>query len=254
MIAALEGVAVAGVLFDYGGTLVTFRRPERALHAAYERIEAHLRGRGWEAPAASVLLREVHDRVEAAYETHRLSGHLEEIDLVAEASVAYAALGLTLDQSLLDEALQMEQEAWWEGVTVDPEAVPTLEALRGRGLRVGLCSNAPYRVRSMHDQLVHFDLRRHLDAATFSGELRWRKPSPRIFEAAARALQTTMATTIMVGDDIRDDIEGASAAGMRSVLLQRDQQDGGATTTPPGVPTIRRLSAITTLLFGTSAI
>lgn len=251
MSAALDGVEVSGLLFDYGGTLVTFRRPDVALAAAYGRIETRLRRRGWSPPAASVLVREVHDRVEAAYEAHRASGRLEEIDLVAEARHAYADLGLELDHALLDEVLRMEQEAWWEGVTVDPEAVPTLEVLRSRGLRVGLCSNAPYRVRSMHEQLEHFGLRPHLDAVTFSGELRWRKPSARVFEAAVHALGTSMATTIVVGDDIRDDIEGARAAGMRSVLVSRRKDRAEM---PSGIPTVSHLSAIATLLFGTPAI
>ena len=46
------------------------------------------------------------------------------------------------------------QEAWWEGVAVPPATLATLEELRRRGLRLGLCSNAPYRARSLRDQLA----------------------------------------------------------------------------------------------------
>jgi putative hydrolase of the HAD superfamily len=248
--ATLDGAEVRGVLFDYGETLVTFRRPDRALQAAYERIEAQLRREGWSPPVAQVLVHDVHDRVEAAFEAHRRSGSVEEIDLVAEARDAYADLGIRLDHAALDEVLRLEQEAWWEGVRVDPEAVPTLDALRSRGLRVGLCSNAPYRVRSMHDQLRHLGLRDHLDAVTFSGEIGWRKPSPRIFEAAVDALQTNLATTIVVGDNMRDDVCGPRALGMRAIMLVRGEPHVPEPA-PHGVPVIRRLSAMTTLLFGT---
>ncbi|MFN2582009.1 MAG: HAD family hydrolase, partial [Candidatus Dormibacteria bacterium] len=213
---------VEGVLFDYGNTLVTFRRPDAALERAYGDIEQLLRRSDLAPPDAAVLLREVHDRVELEFAEHQRSGTLEEIDLVAAARRAYADLGLRLDDEALDELLRMEQEAWWEGVSVDPDAAPTLELLRSKGLRVGLCSNAPYRVRSMHEQLAHFGLDRHLDSVTFSGAVGWRKPSPRIFDVAAEALGVSRGRTVMIGDSLHDDVDGARAAGMRAVLLVRD--------------------------------
>src|SRR5207302_2181558 len=126
-------------------------------------------------------------------------------DLTVAARAAYGALGLALDEVLLDEVLGLEQQAWWQGARVDPEAIPVLDALRARGLRVGLCSNAPYRVRSMHAQLEYVGLRGHLDTVTFSGQVGWRKPSPRIFDHALAELRTTAAHTVMVGDTERDD-------------------------------------------------
>ena len=96
-------------------------------------------------PPAATLLAEVHDRVEAAVARHEASGDLSEIDAVAEERRAYAALGLRLSDELLDEVTALAQRAWWEGVAVSPATVATLEELRRRGLRLGLCSNAPYR-------------------------------------------------------------------------------------------------------------
>src|SRR5205085_6582068 len=89
----LRGLPVAAVLFDYGDTLITVERPERALREAYLRIAERLRGHGHTAPDASVLLRSVHDRVEGEFITHQRSGALEEMDLVAAAAGAYADLG-----------------------------------------------------------------------------------------------------------------------------------------------------------------
>lgn len=244
---------VSAVLFDYGETLVTFRRPDAALEAAYERIEAYLRTQGLKPPAAAVLLSDVHDRVEDAFLAHQRAGALEEINLVAVALQAYADLGLALDEATLDETLRIEQEAWWEGVTVDPEAVPTLDGLRARGLRVGLCSNAPYRIPSMHAQLRHLGLAEHLDSVTFSGQIGWRKPSPRIMEAAAAAVGSPPREIVMVGDSVADDVAGARAAGMRAVLLRRP----GRPAPPdldPAIVSIESLSAIALLLFGTPAI
>ena len=244
---------VSAVLFDYGGTLVSFARPDAALHDAYGRIAQHLASLGFRPPNAEVLLRDVHDRVEDAFAAHQRSGVLREIDLIAEARRAYADLGLELDDGTLDDVLRIEQEAWWEGVTVDPDAVPTLEALRSRGLRVGLCSNAPYRVPSMYGQLRHLRLADHLDSVTFSGQIGWRKPSPRIMEAAAAAIGSPPEEIVMVGDSLSDDVEGARSVRMRPVLLRRPGIEP-TSAVDPSVVSIARLSAICLLLFGTPAI
>jgi putative hydrolase of the HAD superfamily len=220
--------AVRGVLFDYGDTLVTFERPGDALGVAYREIADRLAALGHPRLDAETLLHEVHDRVEAAYEEHRRSGALREINLVAEAAAAYRRLGIDLSAEDLDTMLAIEQRAWWQGVRVDPDAVTVLERLRGAGIRVGLCSNAPYRVRSLYEQLDHVELRRHLDSITFSGAVGWRKPSKQIFDIALAALAVEAASCVMVGDSVRDDVDGARNAGLRTVLLRRDRVFAGA--------------------------
>jgi putative hydrolase of the HAD superfamily len=217
-----EGTArgLEGVLFDYGETLVEFSRPREALAEAEERILGVLRASGRQDPGIATL-RAIMDRVEREVLEHQRSGSLDEIDVVAVSLRAYSDAGLDLDDGLLDEVLRIEQEAWWHGAHLDPDAVPLLDALRDRGIRVGLCSNAPYRVQSLHGQLAFLGLESHLDAVTFSAEVGWRKPSPRIFQAAMRALGTEVACTVMVGDSEAADIAGAHAAGMRAVLVRR---------------------------------
>jgi putative hydrolase of the HAD superfamily len=214
--------ALEGVLFDYGETLVRFTRPEAALAVADAQIVAVLAASGLQAPSAGQLRTSVLDRVETDVLDHQRSWEATEIDVVAASRRAYADAGLDLDDGLLDEVLRIEQEAWWQGAHVEPDAVATLDALRREGVRVGLCSNAPYRARSLHEQLAFVGLGSHLDAVTFSSEVGWRKPSPRIFAAALAALGTDAAATVMVGDSEDHDIAGAHGAGMRAVLLRRN--------------------------------
>jgi putative hydrolase of the HAD superfamily len=209
-----------GVLFDYGETLVRFRRPDAALAVADEEIVEVLLASGLRVSSARVLRSVVLDRVEAEVLDHQRSGDLAEMSVASAARRAYRAAGFDIDDELLDEVLRLEQEAWWQGAHLDPAAVPLLDALRRDGIRVGLCSNAPYRLRSLHAQLVHVGLDTHLDAVTFSAEVGWRKPSPRIFAAALDALGTVPAATVMVGDSEAHDIAGAHGAGMRAVLLR----------------------------------
>jgi putative hydrolase of the HAD superfamily len=75
------------------------------------------------------------------------------------------------------------------------------------------------------------------------------KPHPSIFSAALQLVNVRAAEAVMVGDSMRQDVEGAIRAGMRAVLLQR----GDTPTTRAaelGVPVIRSLRELPTLVIG----
>jgi putative hydrolase of the HAD superfamily len=77
----------------------------------------------------------------------------------------------------------------------------------------------------MRAQLAHAGLADLVDAAVFSSEVGWRKPSPHIFAAALHALGATADRTVMVGDHVRNDIDGAHAAGLRAIRLREHFDD-----------------------------
>jgi HAD superfamily hydrolase (TIGR01662 family) len=243
----MAGAAIQALLFDYGLTLVTFSRPSDALLAAHEEIARRLRAAGVGAvPAAATLLLEVHDRVEEELTRHDATGDPREIDAVEVERSAYAALGLRLSDELLDEIAAIVQQAWQEGAVVAPGAVDTLRELRGRGLRLGLCSNASYRSASLHAQLAHLGLAGLFDGVTFSSEVGWRKPAPQIFAAALGALGVEASRCAMVGDRRREDIAGARAVGMATIRTREHRDDPG-----PGDAdaVIDRLSDLVELVF-----
>jgi HAD superfamily hydrolase (TIGR01549 family) len=247
----LGGGPVTAVLFDYGLTLVHIERPVQAIDAAQDAVAALVEAAGHPRPDVAALREAVHDRVEAEVTAHEASGALEEIDVAALEQRAFAGIGLHLDAELLDRCRVLVQEAWWRGIRVYPDALEALRTLRDGGLRLGLCSNAPYRSASMHDQLAHVGLAALLDTAVFSGEVGWRKPSPRLFEAALRALDAGADETLFVGDRAREDIGGAADAGMRTVLIVRDgsaPQDLPSGHQPDA--TIRSLTELPALVLG----
>lgn len=244
----LGGEPVRAVLFDYGLTLVGFERPVEAIETAQREIAGCIAAAGHPQPAVERLLTAVHDRVEAAVAAHEAGGALEEIDIAAVEREAFAAIGLQLDEGLLDHCSRIAQEAWFEGVRVYPEVADVLVELRSAGLRLGVCSNAPYRPASMRDQLRHTGIGVLVDAAVFSAEVGWRKPSPRIFEAALRALGAAPAATVFVGDRPREDVAGAHAAGMRAVLVRRDAVGAALTEGEPADAVIDSLAVLPALL------
>ena len=122
------------------------------------------------------------------------------------------------------------------------DALPALEALRARGMRMAVVSNWDSR---LHGILEGRGLRPWFDAVIVSSEIGWRKPHPEIFRRALAALGVRPEEALHVGDSVGDDLGGAAGAGIRAALLDRHGgRDSG------GRPSIRGLREIEGLLGG----
>ncbi len=99
----------------------------------------------------------------------------------------------------------------------------TLQTLQERGLKTGLISNFDTRI---YDVLQAFELLDYFDSIHISSEVGAAKPDPRIFQAALTAHQINAAQAMHIGDDIRDDVQGAEAVGMTGILLKRQPNKG----------------------------
>ena len=97
------------------------------------------------------------------------------------------------------------------------DVLPTLDALRGHGLSIGLVSNTG---RDLPRFVEHHGL--VVDAAVGSGAYGKTKPHPTIFRYALEQLGVAAEEAVMVGDSPDDDIEGARAVGMRAFLIDRE--------------------------------
>ncbi len=102
------------------------------------------------------------------------------------------------------------------------DALPVLRRLRSRGLKLGLVSNTS---RDLGAFVRHFGL--DVDGWISSGTHGKVKPSPLIFQAALALIGVDAAAAVMVGDSLADDVEGARAAGMRAILLDRTGRHDG---------------------------
>jgi putative hydrolase of the HAD superfamily len=127
------------------------------------------------------------------------------------------------------------------------EDVPdVLRELEASGVRIGLISNSHRCLASFES---HFELRGLIAAAVSSSEQGYLKPHPSIFQAALQMANVRAADAVMVGDNVRQDVEGALAAGMRAVLLHRDEAPHPREheLVAAGVPVIRSLRELGSL-------
>lgn len=92
---------------------------------------------------------------------------------------------------------------------------PTLEALRSRGLPVGVVSDIAWDIR---ETFAHRGLGDLVDAFALSHELGATKPDAAVFGHACEALGVDPQQVLMVGDTPGSD-GGAAALGMRALIL-----------------------------------
>ena len=100
-----------------------------------------------------------------------------------------------------------------------PDAVPALTQLRSQGLKLVCVSNWDC---SLGEVLERCGLAAHLDGVVSSAEAGALKPDPAIFEVALELAGCSADEAVHVGDTREEDVEGAEAAGIRALLLDRD--------------------------------
>ena len=122
------------------------------------------------------------------------------------------------------------------------DVAPALRELAARGYILGLISNSH---RCMTSFQEHFELTGLISAAITSSEHGLMKPHPSIFEAAMTQAGVTAGESMMVGDSVPHDIEGARRTGMRGVLVHRS---GTPAPEDAGVPVIASLTELVKLL------
>jgi HAD superfamily hydrolase (TIGR01549 family) len=97
------------------------------------------------------------------------------------------------------------------------DAIPTLDALRGAGLRVAVVANQP---ASRADQLRAIGV--EAEVLAMSESIGVAKPDPAFFERALELMGSPDPWTVAyVGDRVDNDVLPAMAAGMRAVWLRR---------------------------------
>jgi putative hydrolase of the HAD superfamily len=126
---------------------------------------------------------------------------------------------------------------WSRGAEDAPE---TLEALRGRGYRLAVVSNADGRVRAL---LKTAGLAEYFEFVVDSSEVGFEKPDPRIFHAATGRLDLPPTACAYVGDIYEIDVLGARGAGLEAILI-------GNGEAPEDVRRIASLAALLELFSG----
>jgi putative hydrolase of the HAD superfamily len=197
----MASTSTRAVFLDALGTLVELEPPW--LHLAPE-LELE--------PEDDDLVRAVRKEM-AYYKEHSHEGRDEDSVAALRARCA-DILSWELDREVTVEAMMAAFR-----FRAYPDVAPALADLRSRGLRLVCVSNWDV---SLTEVLERCDLDGMVDGVVTSAGSGSRKPDPVIFSQALEIADCSAAEALHVGDTPEEDVEGAAAAGIRALLLDRE--------------------------------
>jgi len=201
------------ITFDVGGTLI---EPWPSVGHIYAEVAAR---HGHKNLSSENLNRQF----AAAWQTKRNFDHSR---AAWRRLVDQTFAGLTehpLREAMFDDLYRRfsEASAW----RVFDDVRPALDHLKARRLGLGIISNWDERLRPLLRQL---QLDHYFTVTVISIEAGFTKPQEQIFRRAAEEFGLPPHSLLHVGDSPAEDGEGARAAGMRGLLLDRKARAGTA--------------------------
>ena len=199
---------IRAVLFDWGDTLMQWTWDEELLAVSHRAGLAAIGREGIE------ITERFRERFEPLF---ALPGTLEEVEYPGFVRGILAEFEIDVSDDELDRFLEAEHAAWQPARQLGGTTHALLEALRGRGLQLGIVSNAFDPGWLLHRDLADMGVGERIDFAVFSSEIGKRKPHPAIFERALEALDVRAEEALFVGDRLYEDVRGAGELGMKTV-------------------------------------
>lgn len=201
---------IRAVLFDLGGTLVQTTEIPRV----YKRIlEAH---------GVKSSLREIsvaHEETEKYLDVQELAILFEEYWIRWNLQI----LKRLKIRNNIEALAQTIAEQWWNysDINLYPDVMETLKQLRDMGLKTGLVTNGLE--NDYREILRKTGLSSFFDVTVGIDTVGRMKPHKDIFLHAVDKLEVLPAETLFVGDRLEEDYKGSRKAGLRPLLIDRDQ-------------------------------
>ncbi|MDK1476093.1 HAD family hydrolase [Streptomyces sp. 549] len=211
---------IRAVLWDVDDTLFDYTGADRLAALGHLAAEGLLDGYGTP-EAALEHWRAVMEQAFARF----LAGELDFLGHRRERARGVA--GLDLADAEADEwfgRYVARYEAEW---ALFPDVLPVLDALAD-GYRHGVLSNSS--TRNQDRKLRTLGVRDRFEVLVCAEDLRCAKPDPGAFAAACEAMGLPPEEVVYVGDQLVTDAQGARAAGLTGVWL--DRLGTGGTWTP----------------------
>ena len=218
---------VDAVLFDLFGTIV----PPYLREPHHETLDA----------IASVLGRSFDDVRDGWRRTRdaRTTGHYASIPDNLRAIAPGAS------PEALAEAHRLYHRFTVRSLVPKEGALEILDWLDGHDVRTGLVTNCAPDVPELWSA-TRWSYR--FGAAVFSCEFGARKPDPSIYRAALDDLAVDPARTVFVGDGSDEELQGAAAVGMRTVLVRNDPARSDPDLAPVAVAVVDELGELRQVL------
>jgi len=208
---------IKAVFFDLYHTLVTYDPPQEELQAvALKELGVDVQPAALRGPivaADEFIYNEIARRpLSHRSREEKLALYMQYQETVLrEAAVPY-------DTKLVMGLLGKMQQTQMNLVLFD-DVAPTLTELKKRGLIMGLISNIE---QDIDETLTRLGLPSWLEIVVTSQDAGANKPQPEIFLEALKRAGVQPAEALYIGDQYQVDVVGANGAGMKGILLDRN--------------------------------
>lgn len=223
---------IQAVLFDLDDTLISWERPTTSREEFYlpriARVHAFLSDAGHALPPCPEFWEVINQAITAMWAEARQTWRITPLGQL----LMQLFQDLDIDTGQLDtgQVLALFDWAPRPGVELFPETLPVLRSLREKGYKTGLLTNSfvPMWMRDL--ELEAYGLVDLLDERVAAADVGYLKPHPAAYHHLLERLDVPPERAIFVGDRPANDIAGANAVGLVSVLMQpsylaRDLED-----------------------------
>lgn len=125
-------------------------------------------------------------------------------------------------------------EAYWnaalDGMCLFDGAEEFLRAVKAKELKLGLCTDMT--AATQYRKIRRLGIAKYFDAIVTSEEAGVEKPDRKMFELTLAKLEAAHNEAVMIGDNLRKDVEGAKKIGIRAIWKagSKEVYDGEAFT------------------------
>lgn len=118
-------------------------------------------------------------------------------------------------------------EIYWstflEKMSLRDGAREFMECMKKHGMRIMICTDLTAHIQ--HRKIEALGIAEEINFLVTSEEAGVEKPAPEVFAFCLEKLKLSAEEVCFIGDDLRKDVEGAKAAGMRAILYRPEEPE-----------------------------
>lgn len=212
---------IQAVLFDLDDTLLDWSAQQNRLSIIsrphVDKLYHYLAAEGHTLPAREAFFECYQETIVAAWtEAKKVWAG---VNFAQTLQGCFAALGLDVGRIDMTAVLHAYDWQAMPNVTLYDDTVTVLETLRRQAYKIGLITNSMMPMWMRDIELRTYGILDYFDVRLTSGDIGYMKPHPAIYERALAQLDVQPQQAVFVGDRPANDIAGANAVGLISVLM-----------------------------------
>lgn len=206
------------IIFDLGETLLYFR--DRALTGDIENesnycineVLGYLKQKG----VNYVKFKDIQNEIKKI----RVKKYKDDVEIHINNLGSNLARIYSLNRKITKEIIHIFSSKYFESLYVDPSTYNVLSIL-SKTYNLGILSNSPFGIDSKYSitAMTKFDILKYFNFYEFSVDFGVRKPNMKFFDLVLTKHRIKKNECLFIGNDKKNDIEGAIKAGIDNVIL-----------------------------------